>query len=213
MEFTYVHTETCTQMFIAVSFLTAPNWKQSRWPSTAKGSTNCATTPQNTVAAAAKLLQSCLTLCDPWDGSPPGSPVPGILQARTLEWVAISFYSAWNWKVKVKSLSHIQQFATTEYYSAIKKNKQLIHTTTWMDLQRIHWMKKVKPERLHTVWFHLYDILKKQMYRNRTDLFDQWKCVSINCVCPPGDIWVSKELVLPNSSHIASTLRSTTRRT
>ena len=55
---------------------------------------------------------------------------------------------------------------TTEYYSAIKKNKQLIQTTTWMDLQRIHWMKKVKPERLHTVWFHLRDILQKQMYRN-----------------------------------------------
>ena len=46
------------------------------------------------VAAAAKSLQSCLTLCDPTDGSPPGSPVPGILQARTLEWVAISFSNA-----------------------------------------------------------------------------------------------------------------------
>ena len=46
------------------------------------------------VTAAAKLLQSCLTLCDPIDGSPPGSPVPGILQARTLEWVAISFSNA-----------------------------------------------------------------------------------------------------------------------
>ena len=53
-------------------------------------------------AAAAKLLQSCLTLCDPIDGSPPGSPVSGILQARTLEWVAISFSNAWKWKVKVK---------------------------------------------------------------------------------------------------------------
>ena len=56
-------------------------------------------------AAAAKSLQSCPTLCDPIDGSPPGCPVPGILQARTLEWVAISFSSAWKWKVKVKSLS------------------------------------------------------------------------------------------------------------
>ena len=56
-------------------------------------------------AAAAKSLQSCPTLCDPIDGSPPGSPVPGILQARTLEWVAISFSNAWKWKVKVKSLS------------------------------------------------------------------------------------------------------------
>ena len=63
-------------------------------------------------AAAAKLLQSCPTLCDPRDGSPPGSPVPGIFQARTLEWVAISFSNAWNWKVKVKSLSHVRLLAT-----------------------------------------------------------------------------------------------------
>ena len=55
-------------------------------------------------AAATKSLQSCLTLCDPIDGSPLSSPVPGILQARTLEWVAISFSNAWKWKVKVKSL-------------------------------------------------------------------------------------------------------------
>ena len=58
-------------------------------------------------AAAAKSLQSCPTLCDPRDDSPPSSPVPGILQARTLEWVAISFSNAWKWKVKVKSLSHV----------------------------------------------------------------------------------------------------------
>jgi len=63
-------------------------------------------------AAAAKLLQSCPTLCDPIDGSPQGSPVPGILQARTLEWVVISFSNAWKWKVKVKSLSHVGLFAT-----------------------------------------------------------------------------------------------------
>ena len=64
------------------------------------------------VAAAAKSLQSCPTLCDPIDGSSPGSPVPGILQARTLEWVAISFSSAWKWKVKVKSLSRVWLLAT-----------------------------------------------------------------------------------------------------
>ena len=63
-------------------------------------------------AATAKSLQLCPTLCDPIDGSPPGSPVPGILQARTLEWVAISFSNAWKWKVKVKSLSHIRLFKT-----------------------------------------------------------------------------------------------------
>ena len=61
-------------------------------------------------AAAAKSLQSCLTLCDPIDGSPPGSPVPGILQTRTLEWVAISFSNAWKWKVKVKSLSRVDSY-------------------------------------------------------------------------------------------------------
>ena len=64
------------------------------------------------LAAAAKSLQSCPTLCDPIDGSPPESPVPGILQARTLEWVAISFSNAWKWKVKVKSLSRIRLLAT-----------------------------------------------------------------------------------------------------
>ena len=65
-----------------------------------------------TAAAAAKSLQSCPTLCDPIDGSPPSSPIPGILQARALEWVAISFSSAWKWKVKGKSLSCVQLLAT-----------------------------------------------------------------------------------------------------
>ena len=60
----------------------------------------------------AKSLQSYPTLCDPIDGSPPGSPIPGILQARTLEWVAISFSNAWKWKVKGKSLSRVRLWAT-----------------------------------------------------------------------------------------------------
>ena len=62
--------------------------------------------------AAAKSLQSCPTLCDPIDGSPLGSPVPEILQARTLEWVAISYSNTWKWKNKVKSLSHVRLLAT-----------------------------------------------------------------------------------------------------
>ena len=68
----------------------------------------------------AKLLQSCLTLCNPMDGSPPGSPIPGIIQAITLEWVAISSSNAWKWKVKVKSLSRIRLVATpcTEAHQA-----------------------------------------------------------------------------------------------
>ena len=60
----------------------------------------------------AKSLQSCPTLCDPIDGSPPGSAIPGILQARTLEWVSISFFNAWKWKVKVKSPSSVRLLAT-----------------------------------------------------------------------------------------------------
>ena len=68
--------------------------------------------PYKYAAAAAKSLQSCPTLCDPIDGSPPGSAIPGILQARTLEWVAISFSNAWKWKVKVKSLSRVRLVVT-----------------------------------------------------------------------------------------------------
>ena len=64
------------------------------------------------IPATAKSLQSCPTLCNPIDGSPPGSPIPGILQARTLEWVTISFSNEWKWKVKVKSLSRIRLLAT-----------------------------------------------------------------------------------------------------
>ena len=98
-------------------------------------------------AAAAKSLQSCLTLCDPIDGSPPGSPVPGILQARTLEWVASSFSNAWKWKVKVKSLSHAwllvtpwtaahqaplsMGFSRQEYWSGVPTCFSYVLPNTW----------------------------------------------------------------------------------
>ena len=76
----------------------------------------CLTLDRLIAAAAAKSLQLCPTLCDPIDGSPPGSPIPGILQARTLEWVAISFSNAWKWKVKVKSLiNEVTPFPSPEY--------------------------------------------------------------------------------------------------
>ena len=68
--------------------------------------------PNTAAAAAAKSLQSCPTLCEPRDGSPLGSTIPGILQTRTPEWVAISFSNAWKWKVKVKSLSCVRLLAT-----------------------------------------------------------------------------------------------------
>ena len=73
---------------------------------------NLITVAHSSSAAAAKSLQSCPTLCDPIDSSPPGSPVPGNLHARTLEWVAISFSNAWKWKVKMKSLSPVRLLAT-----------------------------------------------------------------------------------------------------
>ena len=67
---------------------------------------------RSAAVAAAKLLQSCLTLCNLIDGSPPGSSIPGILQARTLEWVAMSSYNAWKWKVRVKLFSHVGLLVT-----------------------------------------------------------------------------------------------------
>ena len=81
-EKTIIQKDTSTSVFIAVLFTVARTWKKPK----------CSTAAA--AAAAAKSLQSCPTLCDPTDGSPPGSPVPGILQARTLEWVAISFSNA-----------------------------------------------------------------------------------------------------------------------
>ena len=75
---------------------------------------NTGNTKKGAVAATAKSHQSCPTLWDSRDGSPPGSPVPGILQTRTLEWVAISFSNAWKWKVKVKSHSRVWLFATPQ---------------------------------------------------------------------------------------------------
>ena len=104
-------------------------------------------------AAAAKLLQSCPTLCNPIDGSPPGSTIPGILQARTLEWVAIFSSNAWKWKVKVKSLSHVRLLATPwtaahqappsmgfsrqEYWSGVPSPSpcyEYSYTNLWMDI-------------------------------------------------------------------------------
>ena len=83
------------------------------------------TFPSSHCSAAAKSLQSCPTLCDPIEGSPPGSPILGSLQARTLEWVAISFSNAWKWKVKVKSLSGV---LTTAQYN--KQSHKGIETTS-----------------------------------------------------------------------------------
>ena len=77
-----------------------------------KGVQDSILSPWTSAATAAKSLQSCPTLCDPIDGSPPGSPIPGVLQGRTLEWVAVFFSNAWKWKVKVKSLNCVRLLAT-----------------------------------------------------------------------------------------------------
>ena len=87
-----------TLEWVAISFSNAWKWKVK--------------VKSFIAAAAAKSLQPCPTLCDPIESSPPGSAVPGILQARTLEWVAISFSNAWQWKVKVKSLSPVRLLET-----------------------------------------------------------------------------------------------------
>ena len=96
-----------------------PFWDKGRHASVSQGCQRlptkvcvcvCLSIPN--AAAAAKSLQSSLTLCDPIDGSPSGSAVPGILQARTLEWIAISFSNAWKWKMIGKSLSRVRLFST-----------------------------------------------------------------------------------------------------
>ena len=140
----------------------------------------------NFAAAAAKSLQSCLTLCDPRDGSPPGSPVPGILQARTLEWVAISFSNAWKWKVKVESLSHAWLLATPwtaahqappsmgfsrqEYwsgcYSAIKKNEIIPCAATWIDPEGTILSKISLTEKYHVISVTCGRLKKKKKRTN-----------------------------------------------
>ena len=99
--------------WVAISFSKAFSWPRDRTQVSCIAG-RCFTIWVTTAdTTAAKLLQSCLTLCDPIDGSPPGSPIAGILQARILEWVAMSFSSAWKWKVKVKSLSRVLLLATS----------------------------------------------------------------------------------------------------
>ena len=116
-------------------------------------------------AAAAKPLQSCLTLYDSTDGSLPGSPVPGILQARTLEWVAISFSNAWKWKVKVKSLSHARLLATpwTAAYQA-PPSMGFFNQQYWSGLplpSPQHPLDHRKSKRVHrNIYFCLIDYAK-----------------------------------------------------
>ena len=99
----------------------------------------------NAVTAVAKSLQSCPTLCDPIDSSPPGSPVPGILQARTLEWVAISFSNTWKWKVKVKLLSRVRLLATpwtAAYQAPVLMGFSRAPQNTTHSLEMVCWVEE-----------------------------------------------------------------------
>ena len=95
----------CELPDIQAGFRKGRETRDQRLPTSVGSSKKQESSRKTSAAAAAKSLQSCPTLCDPIDSSPPGSPVLGILKARTLEWVAISFSNAWKWKVKVKSLN------------------------------------------------------------------------------------------------------------
>ena len=133
--------------------------------------------------AAAKSLQSCLTLCDPIDGSPPGPAVTGILQARTLEWVAISFSNAWKWKVKMKSLSHVWLFATpwTAAYRA-PPPMRFSRQEYWSEVPLPAPPKWLHRSYLYAFNFHLFPVVMygceswtiKKAERRRIDAFELW---------------------------------------
>ena len=113
------------------------------------------------VSAAAKSLQSCPTLCDPIDSSPPGSAIPGILQARTPEWVAISFSNAWKWKVKVKSLSHVRLLATpwTAAYQA-PPSMGFSKQEYWSGMPLPSLIMVSSTAQMEYVWVHVYWSIK-----------------------------------------------------
>ena len=143
-------------------------------------------------AAAAKSLQLCPTLCDPIDGSPPGSPVPGILQARTLECVAISFSNAWKWKVKVNSLSRVwpsatpwtaafqallsMGFARQEYWSGVPL-PSLFPSRVSCKKNRLSEFRKLK------VKCQLYHFFVLKSYKNHL-IFTRYLCDTYPCDFP-----------------------------
>ena len=112
------------------------------------------------VAAAAKLLQLCPTLCSPIDGSPPSSTVPGILQARTLEWVSISFSNAWKWKVKVNSLSRVWLLATP--WTAAYQDQILVHRISiWWWYNSVSHLGKIQSALLQVLSSGFFCLLLK----------------------------------------------------
>ena len=141
-------------------------------------------------AAAAKSLQSCPTLCDPIDGSPPGFPVPGILQARTLEWVAISFSNAWKWKVKVKSLSCVQLLGP---HGLQHTGFPVLHHLLELSQTHVHWSWNLKSAPTewfravislmilsHTYYFQWTCSLMVLMLKNILKIYKGNKCILVN---------------------------------
>ena len=145
-------------------------------------------------AAAAKSLQSCPTLYNPIDGSPPGSAVPGILQARTLEWVAISFSSAWKGKVKVQLLSRVWLLATPwtaacqappsmgfsrqEYWSGVPLPSPELES---MELQKLCWSSsrtlKDSPNQKSPFLLKLFILVTFYTdYKKKVDFIKYWLC-------------------------------------
>ena len=122
--------------------------------------------------AAAKSLQSCPTLCDPIDGSPPGSPVPGILQARTLEWVAICFSTAWKWKwsrvwlfMTPWTAAHQAPpslgFSRQEYWSGVLLSSPVLGTKSANYSKGLYWISAMCNNILKILWKSSLDIRKE----------------------------------------------------
>ena len=165
-------------------------------------------------ATAAKSLQLCPTLCDPTDGSPPGSPVPRILQARTLEWVAISFSNAWKWKVKVKSLSCIRLFATpwTEAYQAPPsmgfsgqeywRGVPLPSPSEawWATIYRVAKSQIQLSNWAHSQWKPIWGFMSKKVSTAEKDR--SWKNIFKSHIQQTTDLWtIHKYTQQPGKSH------------
>ena len=153
-------------------------------------------------AAATKSLYLYPTLCNPMDGSPPGSHVPGILQARTLEWVAISFSNAWKWKVKVKSLSRVRLPATpwTAAYQA-PPSMGFSRQEYWSGVPCLLWKLSAREYEIAmiNVWTSQVELVMKNLPANAGNKkysFDPW----------PGKIlwrkaWQPTSVFLPGDSY------------
>ena len=163
----------------------------------------CFKLSRHTPATAAKLLQSCPTLCDPTDGSPPGSPIPGILQAQTLEWAALSFSNAWQWKVKVKSLSHVRLLANP--WTAAHQAPLPMGFSRQEDWSGVPSPSPSSYFYLSNIMWHItdlfFDMLSFQDYTCLKGRRHLLQSESLQCSAAQQDFlpWLKRSLVLPNA--------------